>query len=58
MSRLPALRTRQVVAALRKAGFTEHHQKGGHLFMWHPQLLRMTTVPQHPRDHQASGDDR
>jgi len=50
MSRLPALKPRHVVAALRRAGFIEHHQKGSHLYMWNPQVRRMTTVPQHSGD--------
>ncbi len=50
MSRLPALKPRQVVTALRRIGFVEHHQKGSHLFLWNPQSRRMTTVPQHPGD--------
>ena len=50
MSRLPNLRPRQVVAALRKAGFLEHHQKGSHLYLWNAQTKRMTCVPIHPGD--------
>jgi predicted RNA binding protein YcfA (HicA-like mRNA interferase family) len=50
MSRLPAVRPRQAVTALKRAGFVEHHQKGSHLFLWNAQSRRMTTVPQHPGD--------
>ena len=50
MSSLPALKPRQVVMALRRAGFIEHHQKGSHLFLWNTQSRRMTTVPQHSGD--------
>jgi len=50
MSRLPAVKPRPAVAALRRAGFVEHHQKGSHLFLWNSQSRRMTTVPQHPGD--------
>jgi predicted RNA binding protein YcfA (HicA-like mRNA interferase family) len=50
MSRLPSVRPRQVVAVLRRLGFIEHHQRGSHLFLWHPQAQRMATVPIHPRD--------
>jgi predicted RNA binding protein YcfA (HicA-like mRNA interferase family) len=39
-----------VVAALKKIGFVEHHQKGSHLFLWHAQARRMTSVPIHPTD--------
>lgn len=48
MSRLPACNPREVVAILKRMGFVEHHQKGSHLFLWHPQSHLMTTVPQHP----------
>ncbi len=50
MSRLPAVKPREAVAALRRAGFVEHHQKGSHLYLWNSQSRRMTTVPQHPGD--------
>jgi len=50
VSRLPAVKPRQVITALRRIGFVEHHQKGSHLFLWNPQSRRMTTVPQHPGD--------
>src|SRR4051812_38877086 len=50
MSRLPSIRPRKVVAALRQIGFLEHHQKGSHLYMRHPQTLRLTSVPIHPTD--------
>jgi predicted RNA binding protein YcfA (HicA-like mRNA interferase family) len=50
MSRLPAVKPRQVVAALKRVGFVEHHQKGSHLFLWNPQSRRMTTVPRHSGD--------
>lgn len=50
MSRLPAVRPRELVAALERAGFVRHHQKGSHLYLWHPEKRRMTTVPMHPGD--------
>ena len=50
MSRLPDVRPRELVAALKKAGFTEHHQKGSHLYLWHAQRRCMTSVPMHPGD--------
>jgi predicted RNA binding protein YcfA (HicA-like mRNA interferase family) len=34
---------------LKKIGFIEH-QKGSHRYLWHPQQLRMTSVPMHPGD--------
>ena len=50
MSSLPAVKPRQVVAVLKQLGFVEHHQKGSHLYFWHPQSRVMTCVPQHPGD--------
>lgn len=50
MSRLPSVRPRKIVAALKRAGFLEHHQKGSHLFLFHPTKLKMTAVPIHPKD--------
>ncbi|MBW8876088.1 MAG: type II toxin-antitoxin system HicA family toxin [Acidobacteria bacterium] len=50
MSRLPTLQPRQLVAALKRAGFIEHHQTGSHLYLWHPSRKRMTSIPMHPGD--------
>jgi predicted RNA binding protein YcfA (HicA-like mRNA interferase family) len=50
VTRLPTATPRKVVAALKRAGFIEHHQKGSHLYLWHPSQKRMTTVPIHPGD--------
>jgi len=50
MSRLPSLQPRELVAALKRAGFLEHHQTGSHLYLFHPSKKRMTSVPMHPRD--------
>lgn len=50
MTRLPGVRPRELVAALKRDGFVEHHQKGSHLYLWHPQKRRMTSVPMHPGD--------
>jgi predicted RNA binding protein YcfA (HicA-like mRNA interferase family) len=50
LSVLPNLKPRQVVSALKRAGFVEHHQKGSHLYLFHPQARRMTSVPMHPGD--------
>jgi predicted RNA binding protein YcfA (HicA-like mRNA interferase family) len=50
MSRLPTVRPREVVAALKRAGFLEHHQRGSHLYLWHPAKRRLTAVPMHPGD--------
>ena len=50
MSRLPALTPREVVAALKKAGFEERRQRGSHLILWHPGRKVIVTVPIHARD--------
>ena len=47
MTRLPELRTRQVVRALRRLGFEEKRQRGSHAVYEHPDG-RWTTVPIHP----------
>jgi predicted RNA binding protein YcfA (HicA-like mRNA interferase family) len=38
------------VAALKRAGFVERRQKGGHCFLWNPQTHKVTTVAQHSGD--------
>jgi predicted RNA binding protein YcfA (HicA-like mRNA interferase family) len=50
MSRLPTPRPREVVAALKRVGFVEHHQKGSHLYLWHPERRVMTSIPMHSGD--------
>lgn len=40
----------EMVQVLKRAGFVEHHQKGSHLYLWHPGEKRMTSVPIHPGD--------
>ncbi|MGB7157991.1 MAG: type II toxin-antitoxin system HicA family toxin [Tepidisphaeraceae bacterium] len=50
MSRLPQLRPVEVVNALKRGGFVQHHQRGSHLYLLHPTTRRMTDVPMHPRD--------
>lgn len=50
MSRLPTPRSREVVSALKRAGFIEHHQRGSHLYLWHPTRRVMTSVPMHSGD--------
>ncbi|MEI7733332.1 MAG: type II toxin-antitoxin system HicA family toxin [Verrucomicrobiota bacterium] len=46
MPRLPRLRGRELVAALRRAGFNVLRTKGSHHFMQHPDGRR-TVVPVH-----------
>lgn len=50
MSRLPNVTPRKVVAALKRAGFIEHHQTGSHLYLWRDETRTMTCVPMHSRD--------
>ncbi len=54
MSRLPAVTPREMVRALKRAGFIEHHQKGSHLYLWHPDHSRMTVVAMHAHDLKRS----
>lgn len=49
--RLPALRPREVLRALEKAGYFIHHSTGSHRILKHPdQPERRITVPFHNRD--------
>jgi len=50
MSRLPSLTAKEVVRALKKAGFEEERQRGSHLRMGHPGTNRITVVPMHLGD--------
>jgi predicted RNA binding protein YcfA (HicA-like mRNA interferase family) len=47
MSRLPALKGREVIRALEKAGFGVVRQRGSHVRMEHVDG-RVTTIPVHP----------
>lgn len=46
MSKFPSVTGKQVIAALRKAGFVVERQKGSHVFLRHPNG-RTTVVPTH-----------
>lgn len=52
MSRLPILTPREVLNALKKAGFVEAHRhtKGSHVFLWHPERRVSTVVAVHAKD--------
>jgi len=50
MERLPTLNTRQVIKALKRAGFIEDHQHGSHLYLVHFERHLYTSVPIHPGD--------
>ena len=47
MSRLPRATPREVVAALRRAGFEEVRQRGSHLHLYHPDRDTLMTVSMH-----------
>jgi predicted RNA binding protein YcfA (HicA-like mRNA interferase family) len=50
MSRLPALKPRQVVSVLEQAGFVVVRIVGSHYQMFNERTRRHTTVPHHNRD--------
>ena len=45
--KLPALRARQIIRALERAGFVRDRQKGSHLVMYHPRAKARTVIPIH-----------
>ena len=47
MTRLPTVNARQMIAALRRAGFEEAGQRGSHRYFWHPTRRLTTCVPTH-----------
>lgn len=48
MPKLPVLRAREIIKALKKLGFFEHRQRGtSHLILKHPNGRRVS-VPVHP----------
>jgi len=50
LTRLPAVRPTEVVAALKRAGFIEKRQKGSHVIMRHERQRRTTIVALHGKD--------
>ncbi len=49
--RLPALRPRQVLRALQRAGFFIHHTTGGHHILKHPDKPHLrVTLPFHNKN--------
>ena len=54
MSRLPMVTPREMLATLKRAGFVEHHTKGSHIYLWHPEKKLMTGVPMHAKDLKRS----
>ncbi|MEK7794667.1 MAG: type II toxin-antitoxin system HicA family toxin [Candidatus Hydrogenedentota bacterium] len=49
MARLPSLRSRELIGALRRAGFSKVRQDGSHVVLAHPDG-REVIVPDHSRD--------
>ena len=54
MTRLPRLRGKQILAALRRAGFEVVRTRGSHHFLRHPDG-RATVVPVHSGEHIGPG---
>jgi predicted RNA binding protein YcfA (HicA-like mRNA interferase family) len=50
LSKLPVCRAREVIAALRRAGFTVDHQTGSHAILYKPGHPNPVTVPMHSGD--------
>jgi predicted RNA binding protein YcfA (HicA-like mRNA interferase family) len=49
--KLPAVSSRKALAALKKAGFYVHHQKGSHITLKHNiDPTKRVTIPYHARD--------
>jgi predicted RNA binding protein YcfA (HicA-like mRNA interferase family) len=45
--RLPALKGRDIIKALKRAGFIERHASGSHVILRHPVTKKIATVPVH-----------
>jgi predicted RNA binding protein YcfA (HicA-like mRNA interferase family) len=50
MSKLPAVRPREVIRFLEQKGFILDHASGSHFIFYHPVSKRRAVVPQHNRD--------
>jgi predicted RNA binding protein YcfA (HicA-like mRNA interferase family) len=47
MSRMPQVTARELIAFLKKHGFTEDRQTGSHLTLWNEESRLLVTVPVH-----------
>ena len=47
MPKLPVVKAKDLLKALKKLGFYTHHQAGSHIQLKHPDGRR-TTIPYHP----------
>lgn len=50
MSKLPSLKPREIIRALKKCGFIELRQKGSHLIMVNDARQKKTVIPIHAKD--------
>jgi predicted RNA binding protein YcfA (HicA-like mRNA interferase family) len=50
MTKLPAARPREIVAALERAGFTVVRTKGSHYHLRRPHHPQLVSVPYHAKD--------
>jgi predicted RNA binding protein YcfA (HicA-like mRNA interferase family) len=50
MSKLPAVKPRQVIRFLEQNGFILDRTSGSHFIFYHPVSRRRAVVPQHSRD--------
>jgi predicted RNA binding protein YcfA (HicA-like mRNA interferase family) len=50
MTKLPAVRPRQIVRFLEQNGFILDHASGSHFIFYHPATRRRAVVPSHNRD--------
>ena len=54
MTRMPALKLKEVIAILEKAGFYIDHTTGSHYIMHHPDYPQRIPVPYHTKDIKRS----
>jgi predicted RNA binding protein YcfA (HicA-like mRNA interferase family) len=45
--KLPRITGKEIVSALKRAGFTLSHTRGSHHYLWHEANKHMVTVPVH-----------
>ena len=50
MPRLPIVKPKEAIAALRKAGYEILRQTGSHVHLQHPERPGLVTVPVHKKD--------
>jgi len=50
MTRMPALKPKEVIAILEKAGYYIDHTTGSHYIMRHPEYRQRIPVPYHAKD--------